>query len=142
MKADIELNEPSEPPDLSSFPTTIVAPRALRTVSLVSLIMAVGMLGWVALTALRFEVFEKLFNDFDTTLPDITILALRIGPGGFMAICGLLITGLVIKECLLRDKGVALLINVGAMAVAMGMWFFLAQAMFMPMIKLIENVQG
>ncbi|MEX2214262.1 MAG: hypothetical protein WD768_09060 [Phycisphaeraceae bacterium] len=128
---------PNVPRDVSS--------RKVAFTSVVSVFLAIILLMWVCSMAFKLggmtKIFTKIFMDFDTELPGITLTALRIGPAGFIALSVFIAILLVVKEWLMRDKEMTLLINVFACAVALGMWFFLAQAMLTPLIALIHTIQ-
>ncbi|MEN6493250.1 MAG: hypothetical protein ABFD16_03070 [Thermoguttaceae bacterium] len=76
--------------------------------------------------------FQSVFADTDAELPAATLLLLSFTPAIVMVLAGLVATGLTIKEILIRNTAIKLVLNL-IVAVATGLLFvFVVLALRVP----------
>ncbi|GEM_PF-2429462 len=112
----------------------------VSTWSKVGLGFALIALMLVAVRAWGLTHYVKVFEDFATELPQLTLWIMQVPPLGYLAGCIATAVILIWKEFVLRDKGMTLIINAAAMGVALVFWVTLQYAITLPMHRGIYEV--
>ena len=126
--------------ELPAPPASVVTMAHLRTLSLVALAMAMLALFLVCARVAPMPTLVRALEDFDTELPALTRMVVKIPQAGYLLICFAAAVALGFKEWRMRDKGATLLINVGATGAALALWIVLEYAFILPMFTLIQSV--
>lgn len=133
------MDPPHEnPPDTQSAQAITFA--RVRLCSMIGLGFALIALLLLAWRTTRLEKFTLIFEDFDMELPTLTQWVMQFPPLVYLLSCVITAALLIWKEFALRDKGMALIINVTAAGVAMVLWLLLQMAIMLPMEQLIFDV--
>jgi len=82
-----------------------IASRVVLSVAMAALLLPAYALLFIA------PAFEKMFEKSQATLPASTAMLLSIPPMGYIVIFALLMIGLIVKEVLIRNKKVTLVVN-------------------------------
>jgi type II secretory pathway component PulF len=107
--------------------------KGLRIASLVVLSVAVAALLLPAYALLFIlPVFEEMFENSQAAIPASTALLLSISPMGYIFIFALLMIGLIVKEVLIRNKKVTLVVNAVAVIGVFLFLFFFLWIMYLP----------
>ena len=127
-------NDPSPPPQNS-----VITMARLQALSLGALALAVVPLFFICVQATQLADTIKIYEDFDTELPGLTLTMMRIPTTAYITLCFLSGVFLGVKEWTLRDKGVSLLINLAAISIGVGIWVLLERAITLPMLQVIGS---
>ena len=132
------------PPPIGPVPAPAPPPRhgALWFVlSMVALVLDLGLVGWLVFFGLyQRPHFQKIFADFNTALPTLTMWVIRT-PALAWAGAGVLVAlALVLKEVRLRDAPAKLAINLLALVLLLSATVVFWLALWLPMVKLMQPV--
>lgn len=83
--------------------------------------------------------FRKIFDDFDTTLPPLTLLAQGTG---LIGLVGTLLGLLIIKEFLIGNRTAKVTCNTIGIFVVLLLGAIYTIAMFLPLVALIQKLGG
>ena len=83
---------------------------------------------------------QKIFEDFGTELPWLTILVLQIPDSAIITGGGLLTVFLLVKELLLRNRLHALIINIAVLASYVVLFEIYREALSLPLLKLLNEL--
>jgi type II secretory pathway component PulF len=99
-----------------------------------------ALLGIAAVDLFIVPNFGDMFADFDTEMPQVTILVMQ-APRIAVVVTAILLAGLlVVKEIYLRSIAVKVVINLAALLLAAGAVVVLIFSLFMPLIKIMESL--
>lgn len=126
------------PPDTQSAQAITFA--RVRVWSMVGLGFALITLLLLAWQSTRLDRFTKIFEDFDTEMPALTMWVMQLSPLVYLLSCVITAALLIWKEFALRDKGMALIINGTAAGIAMILWLLLQMAIMLPFEQIIFHV--
>lgn len=117
--------------------------KAIARASLVLCICAIGVaLLFVLYSLSNVEKLTRVFEDFDTELPSLTIFfasfpPIVVGAGALMSICLL-----ILKERVIQSKETCLYINTGTFLISLITFGIYREAMLRPLLILFESVSG
>jgi hypothetical protein len=118
------------------------SPRTKTLNTLVVGIQAVVLALLAILTTYVRARFQRVFADFNVTLPPTTQWIMDIAPAAFPLFCVGLAVGLLLKDLVVRDPSTALRVNV---VVALGLFCLLAVValtLLLPMVSLNEKLSS
>ena len=110
--------------------------KGLRIASLVVLGFAIMTLLLPAYALIFIvPVFAEMFTDTQMALPALTSLLLSTPPAAYMLLLALLILGLIVKEAMVRNKIVTLVVNAVIVVGVYPFLFFLIWTMYLPIYR-------
>ena len=117
------------------------SPTSVMVISLIICIVDCFMLlGTGFLILFGLPKFEQIFEDFETELPTLTVLVLSVPAAVWALILLVFVMGLAVKEGLIRNKHLTLIINGAVFPFVVGGIFLLVIAIILPIFKLFESV--
>lgn len=109
-------------------------------VSLTIALAAIAAAAWMGAT--QTPSLIRLYEDFDMAISPVLIPLARITPGQYWQIAGGLTVFLLIKECFMKDRMAAVLVNLYAAIVALLAFGLILAALIAPLVRLIASLQG
>jgi hypothetical protein len=110
--------------------------KAFRIASLVVLGLAIMTLLLPAYALIFIvPVFAEMFTDTQMALPALTSLLLSAPPTAYIFLFALLILGLIVKEAMIRNKIVTLVVNAVIIVGVCPFLFFFIWTMYLPIYR-------